>query len=183
MSSHDAQVHRRDTVYRGFVDLVEAEVTYPPPDGARHRVVFVEPRPAAAVLPLRSDGAVLLARQYRPAVGRTIAEIPAGGIDEGEDAETAARRELAEELGLEPGTLLDLGTLLPSPGTSTEALRLFAALDCRDIGRPDGGETIELEVIGSLDAARRLIVDGALPDAKTQVAVLRLLADPAHRPG
>lgn len=181
MSHHDAQVHRRETVYQGFIDLVEAEVTYPPPDGERHRVVYAVPRPASAILPLRGDGAVVLARQYRPAVGRTVAEIPAGGIDEGEDAETTARRELLEELGLEPGRVVDLGTVLLSPGTSAEALRLFAALDCREADRPPEGETIEVEVIGSLEAAVRLIADGSLPDAKTQVAVLRLSLDASHR--
>ena len=177
MGHHDAQVHRRETVYRGFIDLVEAEVTYPPPDGERHHVVFAAPRPAAAVLPLRADGAVLLARQYRPAVGRTLAEIPAGGIDEGEEAEAAAVRELREELGLAPGRLVDLGTLLPSPGTSAEVLRLFAAFDCRKVDRPGGAESIEVEMIDSLQAAVRLVVDGSLPDAKTQVAILRLYAD------
>ena len=180
MGDDDAQVHRRETIYHGFVDLVEAEVTYPPPDGDRHEVVFVVPRPAAAVLPLRADGSIVLARQYRPPVGRTVSEIPAGGLDDGEDPEAAARRELREELALEAGRLVDLGDLMPSPGTSAEVLRLFAALDCREADRPDGGETIEVQVVDSLQAAVRLIADGALPDAKTQVAVLRLLADPGR---
>jgi ADP-ribose pyrophosphatase len=178
MTDHDAQVHRRETVYHGFVDLVEAEVTYPPPDGQRRQVVFADPRPAAAVLPLRPDGVLVLARQYRPAVGRTTVEIPAGGIDDGEEAEAAACRELREELGLEPGRVVDLGPLLPSPGTSSESIRLFAAFDCRETERPEGAETVDVELVGSLDAALRLIADGALPDAKTQVAVLRLSVRP-----
>jgi ADP-ribose pyrophosphatase len=90
------------------------------------------------VLPLRPDGVLVLARQYRPAVGRTTVEIPAGGIDDGEEAEAAACRELREELGLEPGRVVDLGPLLPSPGTSSESIRLFAAFDCRETERPEG---------------------------------------------
>src|SRR3954470_20933288 len=68
----DAQVHRRATLYDGFVRLVELDVTYPPPDGEGPEGVFLEPRDAAAVLPVREDGAVVLARQYRPAVGADV---------------------------------------------------------------------------------------------------------------
>lgn len=43
---------------------------------------------------------ILLSREFRMAVGEWVYNFPAGLIDEGEDAETAASRELQEETGL-----------------------------------------------------------------------------------
>ena len=44
---------------------------------------------------------ILLNREFRMAVGAFIYNFPAGLIDEGEDAKTAAKRELKEETGLD----------------------------------------------------------------------------------
>lgn len=51
----------------------------------------------------------------------------AGHLDAGEDYETAARRELAEELGITDAPLIHLGTLPPSPDTGMEHVSLYAA--------------------------------------------------------
>ena len=175
------RVHEREVIYHGFVDLVRLDVTAPEPDGGRHEVVFLDPRPAVVALPLLADGTVLLARQYRPAVDAWVLEAPAGGIDGDESPEQAVHRELREELGLRTGRLEPLGRLLSSPGVSTEELHLFAALDCVRDGAPTGEETIVEEALPSLADALALIERGVLRDAKTQVLVLRLAARSVER--
>jgi ADP-ribose pyrophosphatase len=59
---------------------------------------YVEAHDAVFVVPLTTDGQIVLIRQYRVPVRDWVWEIPAGGIDD-EPPEEAARRELAEEIG------------------------------------------------------------------------------------
>lgn len=83
---------------------------------------------AVAVVALDDDGKVVLVNQYRPAIGAQLDELPAGLLDvANESAVAAAKRELAEEAGLvadEWNVLIDIH---PSPGVSTEAVRVFLA--------------------------------------------------------
>lgn len=92
---------------------------------------IVEHAAAVAVLVLRQvrgQNEVLLVSQQRPAVGRATWELPAGLIDDGETPEEAARRELAEEVGL-GGTLTKLAEVFSSPGFTDEKIYLFAATE------------------------------------------------------
>ncbi|MGC9669736.1 NUDIX domain-containing protein [Planosporangium sp. 12N6] len=85
---------------------------------------------AVGVVALDDDGRVVLVHQYRHPVGRQLWELPAGLIDvDGESLPAAARRELEEEADLTAGRLDLLVDLHPSPGCSTEIIRLFLARD------------------------------------------------------
>nr|WP_055510325.1 NUDIX domain-containing protein [Nonomuraea pusilla] len=64
-------------------------------------------RPAARVVCLDRDGRVLLLHWYDRVSGTTVWEPPGGGLDPGESPIEAARRELAEETGLDAGAVLD----------------------------------------------------------------------------
>jgi ADP-ribose pyrophosphatase len=91
---------------------------------------------AVAIVAIDDAGKVILVNQYRPAIGAQLDELPAGLLDvEKESALDAAKRELAEEAQLvadEWNVLLDLH---PSPGISTEAVRVFLA---RGLSPSDG---------------------------------------------
>ncbi|TDD14299.1 NUDIX domain-containing protein [Nonomuraea diastatica] len=63
----------------------------------------VSDRPAARVVCLDRDGRVLLMHWYDPVSRVDVWEPPGGGIDPGETALEAAKRELTEETGL-PGS-------------------------------------------------------------------------------
>ena len=69
------------------------------PDGNVAKWDFIEHSGAAAVIPVLDDGRILLVRQFRNALDRETLEIPAGGINKGEEAYAAAMRELEEETG------------------------------------------------------------------------------------
>ncbi|MCL4474415.1 MAG: NUDIX hydrolase [Actinobacteria bacterium] len=99
------------------------------PDG-RHTLREVMEHPGAAVIvPVDSDGAVRLVRQYRDAVGKELLELPAGKLKPGEDPAECARRELREELGLTAGKLTHLTSFYSSPGFCDEILHVFLAED------------------------------------------------------
>ena len=72
------------------------------PDGEPFDRFVIRHPGAVTVVPVHEDGTVSLVRQYRAAVDAMVLEIPAGTRDKGDESpEATARRELAEEAGLE----------------------------------------------------------------------------------
>ena len=99
---------------------------------------------AAVILAIDSDDHVLLVEQFRVPLGRACIELPAGliGDDEGkagEDATSAAARELEEETGYRAGRIEALGEFWSSPGMVSESFTLLRAHDLVRVG--DGGGT------------------------------------------
>jgi len=133
---------------------------------------------AAAVLPVTPDDQVVLVRQFRPAVRGTITEVPAGILDvDGEDALTAAARELFEETGYRHTSIEFLGGVYPTVGSSDEYVHLFWARTEREPSGPvEAGIEVVVEPLGRMiDAAR----SGRVRDAKTALALLMAAGRPA----
>ncbi len=83
-----------------------------------------------AVVVVAADGdTVVLVRQFRPAAGGDVLELPAGKLDEGESPEEAARRELEEETGYAAREIVALGSLYPNPAIQNNRIHTFVALD------------------------------------------------------
>jgi 8-oxo-dGDP phosphatase len=108
---------------------VRADKVLFPDDQSAEREVVIHPG-AVAVLAMDDADRVLMIRQYRHPVGHLLWEIPAGLRDvAGETAWDTARRELLEEAGYRARSWLLLADYYPSPGFSTERLRIFLARD------------------------------------------------------
>ena len=85
---------------------------------------------SVAIIPRRSDGRIVLVRQFRYVTGRELWEIPAGTLDKpGEAIPDAARRELAEEAGLKAERWTTLGSAYLMPGYGDERMTFFLAED------------------------------------------------------
>lgn len=98
---------------------------------------------AAVILALTDAGEVVLVEQYRPALGRTAIELPAGLVGdetEGEDAFTSAQRELLEETGFEAAQWEALGEFASSPGMVGEIFHFYRATGLRRTGAGGGVE-------------------------------------------
>jgi 8-oxo-dGTP pyrophosphatase MutT (NUDIX family) len=140
------------------------------PDGKPFDRFVIRHPGAVTIVPVHDDGTVTLVRQYRAAVDTEVLEIPAGTRDkDGEGPEATARRELAEEAGLEAASWeLLLGTW-NTPGISDQHTLIYLATELSTIPvRPDGVEegymTIETIHLDDVDA---LVADGALKDETT----------------
>jgi ADP-ribose pyrophosphatase len=99
------------------------------PDGRETTREIVEHADCIAVVAIDDKNNILLVNQFRDAVQKELLEIPAGGIDPGEDVETAVKREMQEETGYLPKKLVKLGSFYSAPGYATENLYLYLVTD------------------------------------------------------
>ena len=99
-------------------------------DGRHTRREVVEHPDAVVILALRDDGAIAFVRQWRHPTGRALLELPAGRIDSGEAPAETARRELREEVGLDPARLDFARGFYVAPGFADEFMHGFIARDC-----------------------------------------------------
>lgn len=146
------------------------------PDGSESVREYCNHNGGVCVLPLTDDGEVILVKQYRYAHRKCTLEIPAGKLEKGENADihSAALRELKEETGAECDELIYLGEMFPSPALLSEVIYMYFARGLHFGERHlDDDEFLECEKV-SLDKMIEMIENGELPDAKTQIAALRV---------
>jgi len=128
---------------------------------------IVEHPDCVAIVAIDAEDNVILVRQFRHAVARELLEIPAGGIEPGEEPLQSALRELEEETGYIAGRMERLGGFYSSPGYSTEFLHLFLATKLEPSpSRAQKDEIIEVVPI-PLKQVRSLIISGELQDGKS----------------
>ena len=127
---------------------------------------------AVTILPMVDNDHVCLIKNLRPAVDKTLIELPAGTLEPDEPHQTTAARELIEETGYRAGHLEDLHEFYLSPGILDECMHLYVAKDLSP-GDPDreSGEEIENLVV-SWNEAMELIDSREIRDAKTIVGLM-----------
>jgi ADP-ribose pyrophosphatase len=126
---------------------------------------------AAAVVPMKDDGTVILIRQFRHAAGGFIYEIPAGKLHPGEDPRVCAARELEEEVGYRSGSFELLSSIFTAPGFTDEVIHIYKATGLtagqQQLDRDEVLEVIEMP----LTEAIRMIETGVIRDAKSIVGL------------
>jgi ADP-ribose pyrophosphatase len=144
-------------------------------DGRQSTREIVEHPDCIAVVAIDARGNVLLERQYRQALGKELLEIPAGGIDAGEEPETAVVREMREETGFRPQQVTKLTGFYSSPGFTNEYLHLYLATDL--VPDPLAAEdTAGIAVVPvPLAQIPALITSGEIQDAKSIAGLLYYL--------
>ena len=137
---------------------------------------IVEHSDCIAVVPIDSKDNVLLVSQFRKAVGKYLLEIPAGGIDPGEQPMAAVRRELQEEIGYIPNKIDKIGGFYAAPGYSTEYLHLYVATYLLP-SKLEAEDTEDIQVVRvPLSRIPDMINSGEICDAKSIVGLLRVIA-------
>ncbi len=138
-------------------------------DGRRTTREVVEHPDAVVVLAFDDAGRIAFVRQWRAPVERPLLELPAGRIDPGELPSEAARRELREEVGLEPGRLDAAHEFYVAPGWATEYLYGFVARDCAEAPLPPDEDEELLVEWRTLGEAMTAIEQGEIVDAKSLI--------------
>ncbi|ACX51599.1 NUDIX hydrolase [Ammonifex degensii KC4] len=162
---------KSETVFQGRILRVRVD-TVLLPDGCTSTREVVEYSGAVAIVPLTAEGEVVMVRQYRYPVGRELLEIPAGKIEEGEEPEACARRELEEETGFMARSWQHLGSFYSTPGFTSEKMHLFLAQDLYPGKKnPDRDEFLRVERL-PLAQALELIRKGEIADAKSICGLL-----------
>jgi 8-oxo-dGTP pyrophosphatase MutT (NUDIX family) len=150
----------------------EHDVTRPDGEKGYYGVIRVH-RLAVGVLPIEADGRVHLVGQWRFPLGRYSWEMPEGGAEPGEDAQSCAERELAEETGLRAGAWLRVLEMDLSNSLSDEQAVIFIATGLTPgPAEPDATEVLKHRTAHFLDVLAR-VSDGRIRDAMTVAAVLR----------
>ena len=104
---------------------------------------------SAAVILAVDERHIILVEQYRVPLGRQCLELPAGLVgdeEQGEEAATAAIRELEEETGYRADRMVDLGRFHASPGMSSEGFTLLRAEGLTKVGEGGGLESEDIIV-------------------------------------
>ncbi len=164
-------------VYTGRVFSVEVETTRLP-SGGDHEMAIVRHPPSVVLIPMQDADHVILIRQYRHSLRREIWELPAGSVNPGESAESAAKRECEEEIELAPHGIESLGGLYPTPGYCDEEMIFFRVWDLRppppdSTHKRDEDEDIHARTFTIADA-KAMVARGEIIDLKTAYALTLL---------
>jgi ADP-ribose diphosphatase len=172
--SKPVQVLSSNVVFNSKVFSVTSDEIVEP-SGLRARRDIIRHPGSVVILAIeerKSEPSVLLIRQYRYTANEELWELPAGRIDEGENALQAAKRELAEETGYSASEWMPALCYYASPGFLDETMTVFAARDLRrGKATPEEDERITSRLV-PLSRAVQWVMSGKVHDGKAIAGVL-----------
>ncbi|MGN0632503.1 MAG: NUDIX domain-containing protein [Oscillospiraceae bacterium] len=171
MYSEEKQLSRTDIfdgkVVKLFVDEVELD------NGQKAKREIIQHPGGVCVLPLDEDGNVYMVKQFRYPFMTALYEIPAGKLEYGENHRECGIRELKEETGATADSFEYLGCIYPTVAYDTEIIHMYLARGLH-FGEQSLDEGEFLDVIKMpFDEVFEMAMNGSIPDAKTQTAVLK----------
>lgn len=157
-------------VFHGKVfDIVQEEIKLP--NGKQGIFDIVNHNDSVAILPVDQEGKILLVRQYRYPIRKLLLEIPAGVMENGENPQDCAQRELREEIGMGAKNMELVGQFYLAGGYSTEYMHVFLASDLfKSYAQPDDDEFIQIEKY-AISEILQMARNDELEDAKTLAAL------------
>ncbi len=167
----DFNILNRKTVFEGRIFNIE-NVRTRLPDGREFEYNLVAHAAAVTILPVDAQGNVWFVRQWRVGAEQSLLELPAGVLDEGEDPDTAAGRELREEIGMAARRIEKLGDFYMVPGYSSEHMYAYLARDLFNSPLDqDEDEFIDVEKI-PVERVYEMVRQGEIKDGKTIASLM-----------
>ena len=172
-----------DRKLKGDYDVfrVYRDVRRSPRTGEDHVFHLIESVDWVNIIPMTTDGRLVMIEQYRHGTRQVTLEIPGGLIDDSDDSpRTAARREMIEETGYDSDRIEYLGVVAPNPAVQTNRCYSFLALDVEPIRAQtlDVGEDIVVRLVEP-DDVPRLVAGGEVAHALV-IAAFYLYAQHAN---
>jgi ADP-ribose pyrophosphatase len=165
------RVEAEREIFRGrVIRLVNRDLVLP--NGRRTTFSIVEHPGAVAIVPVHSNGDVVLLRQFRPSIGEEIYEIPAGTIEEGEAPLATAKREIVEETGFKARQWSKIAEFYTAPGFCTELMHVYVARGLSPATADGDADEVLRPVRVSIDAALKLVRTRKIRDAKSIAGLL-----------
>lgn len=145
-----------------------------PRNGAEERMVILEGRDSANVVALTAANQILLIRQFRFGIGADTLELPGGLMEEGEELQAAAARELTEETGYVCSEWEYLGKIPSNPVFMDSYIHHWVARHVQYNQPPalDDGEAVEL-VFLPVEKVLDMLLAGEFEHPHTVTALLR----------
>lgn len=163
-----------ETIFDGVLVHLEREEVLLPNGKTSIREIIRHPG-AVAMIPFTKEGKMVLVRQFRKPLNRTVVEIPAGKLEKNDlEPLEAAKRELEEETHYAARNWSELETMYPSPAYLDEKFTIFLAEGLEEVADPlpqDEDEFVEV-VECTYEEALKLKASGEICDAKTLYALL-----------
>lgn len=162
---------KRDLVHKGrIIDVYQDEMQTPSGDTVTYDIV--EHKGAASMVAVDENGKILMVRQYRVAIQKESLELPAGGINPGEDTKTCAMRELEEETGYRPENAEHLLDVFTSVGFCNEKIYIYYTDSLVPSKQNlDADEYVNVERY-TLEELVELIQKGKIEDSKSVAGIL-----------
>lgn len=133
----------------------------------------VEHSGGVCILPVTESGDVILVRQFRYPFKDVLLEAPAGKIEKFEEPLRCGIRELKEEVGASAEKITYLGKLYPTVAYDTEIIYMYMATGLKFENQSlDPDEFIDIVKL-PFDKALDMVIKDLIPDAKTQIAILK----------
>ncbi len=143
-------------------------------DGTKAFREVVEHPGGVAVVGLTDNREIVMVKQFRYPYKETIYEIPAGKLEKGEEPMSAAVREFGEECGATAESFEPMGEIYPSPGYTSEIIRLYCATGL-SFGEQHLDEDENLDVIKMpFSECLSRVMSGEIKDAKTIIGILKI---------
>lgn len=165
----------RKLIHKGHI-IDYYEDTMKLPNGHTAKWDLIDHRGAAAVVPILPDGRILMVSQYRNTCERNTLEIPAGGLEPGEDTRTGAARELEEETGYTSDDLELLISIYTTVAFCNEKIDIYVAKNLKKSHQHlDEDEFLNVSA-HELSELVQMVKDKKIQDAKTVGAILAVKA-------
>ena len=134
-------------VFRESLFSIVEKKCWHPDKRIRHRFFSMETPDWVNVVPITSDGRILLIKQHRLGTDEVTLETPGGIVDPGESPEAAASRELKEETGYQAERIQFMNKLAANPAIMNNHIHFYIAAGCVQTGAPtpDVAEDIAVE--------------------------------------
>lgn len=165
------KIKKSKVVYKNpWIEVNEDSVIRP--DGTEGIFGTVDYAPGLSIVALNENHEIYLVKEYYYVLEKEGIQTPTGGIDAGETALEAAKRELLEETGCVSDTWIDLGMIDPFTMIIKSPTKLFLALDTHEkLSQPQDKLVKKMHV--PFEKAYKMVMDGMITHGPSCVAILK----------